>query len=100
MKVQIDRDDCISCTACWQECPEVFEEHADGFSAVLQRLMTFALITWSWRISDDMSPRRYSSCWINLTIFRAICGMGFTLQIASSISSGLGFLILGFPSVP
>lgn len=43
MKVQIDRDDCISCTACWQECPEVFEEDADGFSAVLQR----------YRIDDD-----------------------------------------------
>ena len=36
MKVQIDRDDCISCAACWQECPEVFEESlADGFSEIV-----------------------------------------------------------------
>ena len=36
MKVQIDRDDCISCAACWQECPEVFAEDADGLSAVVE----------------------------------------------------------------
>lgn len=37
MKVTIDRDDCISCAACWDECPEVFAENPDdGFSAVLE----------------------------------------------------------------
>ena len=37
MKVQIDRDDCISCGACWMACSEVFEESpADGFSEVVE----------------------------------------------------------------
>ena len=35
-RVEIDRDDCISCGNCWQECPEVFVEHADGLSAVVE----------------------------------------------------------------
>ncbi len=45
MKVTIDRDDCISCAACWQECPEVFAESPDdGFSMVVE----------SYRTSDDL----------------------------------------------
>ena len=40
MKVQIDRDDCISCAACWEACPKVFEEYADGFSAVVAAYRT------------------------------------------------------------
>jgi ferredoxin len=29
MKVTIDRDQCISCGACYGECPQVFEENGD-----------------------------------------------------------------------
>jgi ferredoxin len=29
MKVTIDRDDCTSCAACWDEYPEIFEENGD-----------------------------------------------------------------------
>ena len=33
MKVEIDREECIFCGACWEECPEVFEEgEAEGLS--------------------------------------------------------------------
>ena len=26
MRVEIDREECIACGACWEDCPEVFEE--------------------------------------------------------------------------
>ncbi|MGD0951422.1 MAG: ferredoxin [Methanotrichaceae archaeon] len=29
VKVVIDREDCISCGACWESCPEFFEENPD-----------------------------------------------------------------------
>ncbi|HZD42594.1 MAG TPA: ferredoxin [Methanomicrobiales archaeon] len=28
-QVEIDRPGCISCAACWTNCPEVFEENPD-----------------------------------------------------------------------
>ena len=31
MKVSVDRDECISCSVCWSECPELFaEDPGDG----------------------------------------------------------------------
>ena len=37
MKVHIDRDECIACGACWEDCPEVFEENeADGLSQIVE----------------------------------------------------------------
>lgn len=37
MKVTIDRDGCISCGACYAECPKVFEENGDdGWSQVTE----------------------------------------------------------------
>lgn len=29
MKVTIDRETCISCAVCWEECPELFEQNAE-----------------------------------------------------------------------
>ncbi|MGI6368597.1 MAG: ferredoxin [Anaerolineae bacterium] len=29
VKVRIDRDECISCGACWSSCPDVFAENDD-----------------------------------------------------------------------
>jgi ferredoxin len=29
MKVTIEREECISCGACWGECPDFFEEDPD-----------------------------------------------------------------------
>ena len=31
MKVTIDRDECISCGACYADCPQVFEENDDDY---------------------------------------------------------------------
>ncbi len=31
MKVMIEREECISCGACYADCPEVFEENEDDF---------------------------------------------------------------------
>jgi ferredoxin len=31
MKVTIERDECISCGACYADCPEVFEENDDDY---------------------------------------------------------------------
>lgn len=37
-QVTIDRDECISCAACWDTCPEFFEENLDdGFSQILEQ---------------------------------------------------------------
>lgn len=37
-KVTIDRDECISCAACWEDCPEFFEEdEEDGLSQVVEQ---------------------------------------------------------------
>jgi ferredoxin len=37
MKVQIDREECLACGACWDDCPEVFEEdEADGTSRIVE----------------------------------------------------------------
>ena len=38
MKVRIERDECILCGACWEVCPEVFEEGLDdGLSQVVEK---------------------------------------------------------------
>lgn len=35
VKVTIDRDECISCGACWSSCPEVYAENDDdGLSSI------------------------------------------------------------------
>ena len=35
-RVTIDRDECILCAACWDDCPEVFKEGPDeGLSQVV-----------------------------------------------------------------
>ena len=31
MKVTIEREECISCGACYADCPEVFEENEEDF---------------------------------------------------------------------
>jgi ferredoxin len=37
MKVEIDREECISCGACWEDCPQVFEENeADGLTQIVK----------------------------------------------------------------
>jgi len=41
LKVTIDREECISCGACWADCPEFFEENLDdGFSQVVEEYRT------------------------------------------------------------
>jgi len=34
-RATIDRDECISCGSCWDDCPEFFEEGDDGLSQVV-----------------------------------------------------------------
>ncbi len=42
-RVQIDRDECIQCGACYASCPEVFEENADdGLSQVVTQYRAVA----------------------------------------------------------
>ncbi len=37
MKVTIDRDQCISCGACYGECPQIFEENGgDSWSQITE----------------------------------------------------------------
>jgi len=40
-RVTIDRDECISCGSCWEDCPEFFEEDEDeGLSQVVAKYRT------------------------------------------------------------
>ncbi len=37
IRVVIDRDECISCGNCWEDCPQCFEENPDdGFSQIVE----------------------------------------------------------------
>jgi ferredoxin len=37
MKVSVDRDQCISCSLCWSDCPALFsEDPADGKCSVVE----------------------------------------------------------------
>jgi ferredoxin len=37
MRVAVDRDECIACGTCWDDCPEVFEEdEADGLNQIVE----------------------------------------------------------------
>jgi ferredoxin len=38
VKVSIDRDQCISCSVCWSDCPEIFEEDPnDNLSRIAEK---------------------------------------------------------------
>ncbi|MEW5900886.1 MAG: ferredoxin, partial [Acidobacteriota bacterium] len=38
MQVTIERDECISCAACWEECPDFFEQSpGDNLSQVVEK---------------------------------------------------------------
>ncbi len=45
MKVTIDREQCIACGACYQECPKVFEENPDD---------TWSQITEPYRVDGNI----------------------------------------------
>jgi ferredoxin len=37
MKVNVDREECIACGACWEDCPKVFEEaETDGLTQIAE----------------------------------------------------------------
>ncbi len=36
-KVTINQEECISCGACWSECPEFFEESDNRLSQVVEK---------------------------------------------------------------
>ncbi len=56
MKIHIDRDDCISCAACWDSCPEVFEESpSDGFSQIVAKYQAGG-------IADGEAPADLDAC--------------------------------------
>jgi ferredoxin len=41
MKVSVDRDECISCSLCWSDCPAVFmEDSGDGKCSIVEALRT------------------------------------------------------------
>jgi ferredoxin len=57
IRIRIERDECIFCASCWEDCPEVFEEGPDdGFSQVVEQ----------YRLDGDPSqgevPEELESC--------------------------------------
>jgi ferredoxin len=56
VKVVIDRDGCISCGACWEGCPEFFEENPDdNFSQVVKKYRSGGL-------GDGEAPDDLTDC--------------------------------------
>ena len=44
-KVVIDREGCISCGTCWEDCPDFFEENQDdNLSQIVEKYRTYV---WS-----------------------------------------------------
>jgi ferredoxin len=44
MRVTVDREECVACGACYEDCPEVFEEDLDdGVSRIVE----------AYRVNDD-----------------------------------------------
>ena len=37
MRVTIDRKECTSCAACWEEYPDIFEEDDDGIAQIVAK---------------------------------------------------------------
>jgi ferredoxin len=38
IRIRIDRDECIQCATCWEDCPEVFEEGPeDWMSQIVEK---------------------------------------------------------------
>ena len=55
MRVNINRDECTSCAACWDEYPEIFEEsEVDGLAQIVIRFRT-AEDPGKGDIPDDMN---------------------------------------------
>ncbi|MHB0856467.1 MAG: ferredoxin [Anaerolineae bacterium] len=53
--VTIDRDECISCAACWGDCPEVFEENDDdGLSQIVAQYRTGGDLA-NGQVPDDLT---------------------------------------------
>ncbi|OPX67150.1 MAG: Ferredoxin [Methanoregulaceae archaeon PtaB.Bin056] len=52
--VRIQREDCTSCSTCWETCPEVFEQNKDdGFSQIKERFRVKGKIT-EGEIPEDL----------------------------------------------
>ncbi|NLE75710.1 MAG: ferredoxin [Chloroflexi bacterium] len=55
-KVTIDRDECISCGACWADCPDFFEEGDDGLCQVLEQYRT------DDNVGEGVAPAELEDC--------------------------------------
>lgn len=56
IKVVIDRDGCISCGACWERCPDFFEQSPDDdFSQIVKKYRTGGL-------GEGESPANQAGC--------------------------------------
>ena len=56
-KVNIEREDCISCGVCWSECPDFFEENPDdGFSMVKEEYRT------NGNVAQGIAPDDLEDC--------------------------------------
>lgn len=57
IQVRIQRDDCTSCSTCWETCPEVFEPNEDD---------NFSQFREKFRVKEDIShgevPDEFKGC--------------------------------------
>ena len=57
MKVSIDRQNCTSCSTCWETCPEFFEENPDdSFSQIIEKFRS------AGNIGEGSSPSDLDAC--------------------------------------
>lgn len=57
MNVTIDRMSCVSCGACWNTCPELFEQNpCDSFSQIVEQFR------FSGDRADGTIPKNLARC--------------------------------------
>ena len=55
MRVTIDREECTSCAACWDEYPEIFEEdEKDGTARIIVQLRTASDDLGTGEVPNDL----------------------------------------------
>ena len=61
MRVTIEREECTSCAACWEEYPEIFEENEDDeFAQIIAKLRVSA-DPGKGEVPDDLSEAAKSA---------------------------------------
>jgi ferredoxin len=57
MRITIDRTECTGCGACWNDCPEVFEENSDDETAQIVKAYRVNSALDKGEVNEDMEEQ-------------------------------------------